>query len=448
MSDEKELEARLRGYLARGAARPAPSELEARLLKQIPAAPGRWLPQLLAAAAVVLLVVGVGFAFQNLRAQRTVRPAGGGVVSPGITPTPSATVGSTPAVGPTASSGAGGTLGLSSIHMVSANVGWATGDTDNHVNGPNAGVFRTVDGGIHWQTVTPRDQQWVDIVASSTQPQASYQTTAHFLDGERAWVAGIITTTTDSTVTVFSTSDGGAHWQAGASFRAIQSAGAYLDFVDNSHGWLLLEVHQAMQIDRVAIYATADGSHWRLLTDNTACNIDGLTFNSDSAGWTSSACAETGPSVATTHDGGRTWHAQPLPFPPPSVESCGCDSFAPIFLSASIGVIPTNGPIMFMTSDAGRNWSLRRLPARAAFQDFEMPLTAGRVDPETGTVYSTSDGAHSWNPVSTIPNVTNVPQLDFVDQSTGFALRGPGKSPLLKTIDGGHTWHEIQPTYS
>src|SRR5207245_11143754 len=116
----------------------------------------------------------------------------------------------------------------------------ATVHTGNHRTGPSARFFRTVDRAIHPQTVTPRDQQWVDIVASSTQPQASYQTTAHFLDGERAWVAGIITTTTDSTVTVFSTSDGGAHWQAGASFRAIQSAGAYLDFVDNSHRWLLL----------------------------------------------------------------------------------------------------------------------------------------------------------------------------------------------------------------
>lgn len=444
MPDQEDLETRLRSYLARGAARPAPSDLEQRILAERPVSRTRWVPQVLAAAALLLFAIGLGIALRNARSQPAVLP----VVSPSVKPSLSATA--SPNATPTP-----GFLALSSIHMTTATTGWATGDTDNRVNGPNSGVFRTTDGGTHWNAVTPNNQQWIDIFSEapgpsanlSPRPKISFEISTFFLDADRVWVAGIVRTTTDSTVTVFSTSDGGAHWQAGIPFRAMQSAGTLLDFIDNRHGWLLLGIHEGMQQERAALYQTTDGSHWSLVTQTSlGCFVNGLTFIDASTGWMGLSCDETGPALQITHDAGRTWQRQSLPFPPPSVESCGCDSFAPVLLSARDGFIPTNGPIMFVTSDAGRTWSLRRLPARAAYQDFVDAAHGWAVDQQTGTVYSTSDGGRSWNPVSTIPNTTNVPILDFVDKSTGYLLRGPGKSPLLKTTDGGRTWTEIQIT--
>ncbi len=103
--------------------------------------------------------------------------------------------------------------------------------------------------------------------------------------------------------------------------------------------------------------------------------------------------------------------------------------------------------VLYVTHDAGASWTPKALPTATAAQvDFVSPSLGWVVDSVSGTVYVTSDGGSHWTPISAIPVVTNVPQLDFVDQTTGYALRGPGKNPLLKTIDGGHTWKEIQIT--
>jgi photosystem II stability/assembly factor-like uncharacterized protein len=103
--------------------------------------------------------------------------------------------------------------------------------------------------------------------------------------------------------------------------------------------------------------------------------------------------------------------------------------------------------VVYVTHDGGGSWSAKSVPPDSAGGlDFVNANIGWVVDYASGTVYFTGDGGSHWTAISAIAAATNVPQLDFVDQVAGYALRGPGKSPLLKTTDGGHTWQEIQPS--
>jgi len=438
MSDEKDLEARLRGYLARGAGQPAHEDLKTRVLATAYGGRGRWVPQVLAAAAVVLLAVGVGFAFQKLRAQRAVGPIGGGVVSPSATTQPSAS--STPTPTPSASASATGALGLSSIRMTSATAGWATGDRDNGVYGPTSAVYHTEDSGNHWR---------------QTSPAGAIVINAFFLNATSAWFV-------DASGQLYRTQDGGKTWRA---LPRVLVNPYDLDFIDGSHGWSIVGLGAAAGSEGVEIYRTSDGgTTWQQVSVTMGpdgqsspgslpfgCNKGALGFLNASVGWAPGECAGGKPFFYVTRDGGKTWQQVNLPLPADVASGCDCTTAAPVFTSARDGSFLLTGPasVVYVTHDGGGSWSAKSVPtASAAGLDFVNANSGWVVDSPSGTVYFTADGGSRWSPISAIAVVTNVAQLDSVGQTTGFAIRGPGKAPLLKTKDGGHTWQEIEPTYS
>jgi len=61
------------------------------------------------------------------------------------------------------------------------------------------------------------------------------------------------------------------------------------------------------------------------------------------------------------------------------------------------------------------------------------------------TLFVTSDGGQHWAKLTASANFKQVTQLDFVSESTGWAInnQGSGSSILLKTMDGGQTWTKI-----
>jgi photosystem II stability/assembly factor-like uncharacterized protein len=438
MSDEKDLETRLRGYLARGAGQPAPEGLKSRVLATASRQRSHWVPQVLAAVAVVVLAIGVGFAFQSLRAHRAVGPIGGGVVSPSATTEPSASSTPTPAVTPSASASGSGALGLSSIRMTSATAGWATGDRDNGVYGPTSAVYRTEDSGNHWR---------------QSSPAGAIVLNAFFLNATSAWFV-------DASRQLYRTQDGGKTWRA---LPHVLVNPYDLDFIDSSHGWSIVGLGAAAGSEGVEIYRTSDGgTTWQLVSVTIGpngqsspgslpfgCNKAALGFLNASVGWAPGECAGGKPFFYVTRDGGKTWRQVNLPLPAAIASGCNCNTSAPMFTSTRDGSFLLTGQaaVVYVTHDSGGSWSARSVPAASAGGlDFVNGNTGWVVDYAGGTVYFTSDGGSRWTAISTIPAATNVPQLDFVDQATGYALRGPGKPPLLKTTDGGHTWQEIQPS--
>lgn len=350
-------------------------------------------------------------------------------------------------------------LHLSSITMITPAVGWATAGNV---------VFRTSDGGHFWQDVTPR---------GALRPA---ELATFFRSGSRAWIA--ISRGTDELslrVTVFRTADAGLHWHAA---RLAQRGGVEgvqrLAFADNSHGWLLLsEGVGAGQNPYVLVHTRDGGAHWFPVARSNApapavfpgCDCTtAITFRNAINGFS------TGTQFAypykdwlyQTHDSGHAWRRLNLPLPRGYIATY---TDAPRFFGQGRGVLlaqihantSTARFRLYQTDNGGNSWTGTSIvPGSRSTAGF----TESFVDQRHGWVtdgsllYLTFDGGAHW--AASQPAVpafarafwTNgatagLTAIDFVNQSTGFALNQDAmfhKRPyILQTTDGGRTWRAV-----
>lgn len=102
--------------------------------------------------------------------------------------------------------------------------------------------------------------------------------------------------------------------------------------------------------------------------------------------------------IATSSDGGASWHSQLIPGP---AQYWSVDLIDPTHWRA------TNGRVLLASNDAGRRWRSKTLP-----------------EPVTG-------------PAGTLPS------LDFISPTFGWALPGANGGPFWWTSDGGATWKPV-----
>jgi photosystem II stability/assembly factor-like uncharacterized protein len=340
--------------------------------------------------------------------------------------------------------------------MVSASTGWSW---VNH-----AELWRTTDGGAHWTNVSP---------PSLPDRPSSYTGDAYLLDATHAWVAESSQGAAAGAgpyVTTFRTTDGGKTWHQGAS---IGGQSPKLFFIDQNHGWLLLPT----QGTSASLYSTDDaGLHWNFTSSvpstepPTSFGPAAITFSSLTTGWIS------GGSLMVTHDGGVTWHVQPLPVTI-STESY---LFSPTFFDPQHGIayfdpkpagcsscssVVLDRVLLLVTSDGGSTWVARSMPGEAPLQVAVDFVDANHGWVIAGTIgdwvavpsvplplYRTDDGGLTWVRVPTSvlwrdpeANLETIDIFDFVDQNNGFAVRRRGQvandyTQWLKTTDGGRTW--------
>ena len=348
--------------------------------------------------------------------------------------------------------------------MVSASTGWSWVEHEE--------LWRTIDGGAHWTNVSPPSLSGRLTPHTDTSPPTRAATgPVYLLDATHAWVAESSPGAAGGAgpyVTTFRTIDGGKTWHEGAS---IGGQSPELFFIDQNHGWLLLPT----QGNSASLYSSDDaGLHWNF-TSSTPCTVrptsvgpSTIIFTSLTTGWIS------GGNLMVTHDGGVTWHVQPLPV----TLSTGSYVGSPTFFDPQRGITwfdpqPTGpsccprerpDPVrLLVTSDGGSTWVARSLPGEAPLQlalnfvDANHGWAIGGTVAEWDAVpsvplplYRTNDGGLTWVHVPTnvlwrYPKASAIDMLDFVDQNTGFAVRRRGEVPndytqLLKTTDGGRTW--------
>ena len=437
MSKPDDFDPRLKAYLHRAASTPPAARLEERIIGAGPRRKVGWAFQVAAAAAVFVLAIGLGIFVQRARHSVGVGPTPTPVASPITKPTPSPT--------PT-SSGNRAFLPPDSMHMISATTGWAAGSGTNQ-------ILRTVDGGSHWDDVTPTSARvgtWI----------------TYFLDATNAWLASSVqpgSGSPDFSVAIYRTADGGRNWQHLGQVAADQGWPASMDFVDRTHGWLFMRLGGAAGSDGAAFYGTVDGgSTWSKLSEADTsgspghlplrCSKSAPVFLNGATGWMPGGCnAGGGPFFYVTHDGGRTWNDAAIALPAGFSGNCICsivslrfsDSRTGVFVLTdySSGSLPQS--VIYVTSDAGSSW--RPGPALPA-QTYEVHFIDGTHGwtingKANNSILNTADGGKHWSTVGTIPSTQGVMDLQFVNETVGWAMGSePTGNTLIKTADGGRTW--------
>ena len=453
MNNRPDLESRLRAYLSSGARTQAPSGMEGRIAARVLGRRYSWAFQLLAAAAVLVLAIGLGVGVSKLRQSNAAlkvspRP------TPIVTPTASVSPTATPSASPTPEPSVGPypLMAPTTFTMVSVSTGWAAGSGTDR-------ILRTSDGGADWNDVTPRGARLGNW-------------TTFFLDANNAWLASSLqpgSPTSDFSVEIYRTSDGGRNWsRTGTSVAGWGFPGA-IDFVDRQHGWLLMKQDGTLQTpgsDMLAIYGTADGgASWSKLSETDtsglaghlplACSKTNLVFVSATTGWIQGGCgAGGGYFLYVTRDGGRNWAGVSLRIPQQGTSTCDCSIESLRFWDSQHGALVLNGAyqdargyaqnFLYTTTDGGRSWQLGPLLPGNAFSVFFLDATHGwTLDAKANTILFSGDGGQHWSIAGTIPSNSNgvVRDFQFVTAQVGWVLGADSRGlPILKTVDGGQTW--------
>jgi photosystem II stability/assembly factor-like uncharacterized protein len=340
------------------------------------------------------------------------------------------------------------TVAITSLHMIDATTGWALA---------GKAVLRTTDGGNHWKDVTPAGHLLAPGSATD------------FLTASMAWIA---TPQADKTTTqLFHTSDGGQTWKQ----STIQTGFVrQMTFIDAQHGWLLSGKENAAGVpaEAVSVFQTTDGGNtWQsvsaaLFSDATppghlpyGGQKSGIRFVNASTGWvTGTVMLNNLAWLYVTHDGGSTWHQQTLPLPP-DVPPAQLLIQPPTFFSVTDGLLPVRfadlltsrgiATVIYVTHDGGTTWRSTMAVSASMSTSHFLDMQHGWLTDGTN-LFVTSDGGQHWAKLTPSANFKRVTILDFVSQSTGWAIsnQGDGSSFLLKTTDGGQTWTQITPVIS
>jgi photosystem II stability/assembly factor-like uncharacterized protein len=350
---------------------------------------------------------------------------------------------------------------LSTIHMTTALVGWATNQKD---------VLHTADGGRTWLKATP----------SFPRGHTGYSTdflSLDVVDARTAWLAAPngLGSNGRTGVSLFHTTNAGRTWRR---FPALP-VGAFdnlgdLQFVDRAHGWLVVVRDVGMSQLHFDIYRTVNGGvRWqRVLSDKRnglnstsgglpSCDCgQSFTYVSRTAGWAAGCYCGLVPTrqlFYRTLDGGRYWRPYRLPLPLAHRGSTiGTD--APRFFTRSVAVLPVTllrirSGMSFLfdayhTNNGGRTWHGTTPIKVSSYLDHVQ-----FVDPSHGFVLDgrrlirTSDGGRHWQSLPTSLSGFNGSEPDFVSPTVGFATKPIGTSNrtrLLRTTDGGRTWKSVQ----
>jgi photosystem II stability/assembly factor-like uncharacterized protein len=356
-----------------------------------------------------------------------------------------------------------GSGGLDSVTMTDAEHVW--------ISGPRR-LWVTSDGGASWVRRTVHNDLYLGPMATTT------------VDGSRGWAGG-------SGGRVWRTVDGGATWRA----QATGLAGDYLVYrlasTDAAHAWALAYRFSA-QGPRSVLIATSDGgATWRRLEarsgelatslyvkDEDDFWLIGLQFDDPlelllaplvgapvrlrhtvdgGATWTTMIVDSTSPPMAlagsgdalcavgmgafTSADGGLTWQPR-----------SGGDSY--LFVAAQavsatdVWAVDEAGALLH--SADGARWVEQDAPARwdqslrgVSFSDAQhgWVVGAGGTAGDAPLILRTLDGGGTWHE-QTPPLPAALAGVDFVDAKHGwvFAGNGPSSNMLARTTDGGVTW--------
>jgi photosystem II stability/assembly factor-like uncharacterized protein len=310
---------------------------------------------------------------------------------------------------------------LVAYDFLTASAGWALVE-EATTAAPRFWVFRTTDAAKHWQ------RQLTATASSVTAGPLKIQ----FFDRNTGFAA------LGGTGAVYRTRDAGLHWTA-LTMPAFSYSSLF--FSDGMHGWVLGTVPSPdPRAFDSRLFSTADGGdHWDSLPPPPAWQFAGkggvgtFTFRSPNEGWIGGATPDRA-TVYSTVDGGMTW--QPHSVPVTSTGKGGVpDGAALPLLETDVYVLPGSGvlavtldlnasPIGLTSFDGGATW--RRVsppPGETAYSDFIFQDTFHWWAMRYGTLFKSADAGQTWKQASL--------QLDEWDY-------------VLQVVDAKHAWAQLR----
>jgi len=191
----------------------------------------------------------------------------------------------------------------------------------------------------------------------------------------------------------------------------------------------------------VVVRSEDGGDNWSYTTLSANSYIFDITFTDDKNGYIA-GCANGGSAAAIwqTSNGGDNWTRQ--------VFSTSWGFYGVDFPSSDIGyACGWNGRI-YKTSNGGDNWGLLSSGTSNVFRylDFPDPLNGyaicGSNYNNSNMVYKTTNGT-SWSQVKNFGSTMIIGGVHFFDADTGIIVGKDTAEAVLKTYDGGETWHNV-----
>ncbi|HZV49709.1 MAG TPA: hypothetical protein VFD49_08075 [Candidatus Dormibacteraeota bacterium] len=327
---------------------------------------------------------------------------------------------------------------LTGADWISAREGWIV-LTDPGV--PESVLFATSDGGAHWrrQLTAPGP-----LAVQFLGPKLGFATEQ---PGQEGGAPRLLQTT-----------DGGGHWRE-LNLPGPGDAGAPV-FVDAERGWLLAGTGPGV----VVLYRTLDGGRdWEALppvgdpgrAGPGPAAATSLWFRDASNGWLGGVAGDGSAVVYVTRDGGRSWRGTPLP-EPVTGPGGGHDLqvLIPSLSRTGVGALPvldasSRSAEVYLSTDGGETW---RNP---------VPAPGGAapvfVDGRDGWLldgrraWTSSDSGRSWRARTPAPAGWQFDGFLPVSASVALARLVPagavvdetGPWRLVRTVDGGRSWHQI-----
>ncbi len=277
-----------------------------------------------------------------------------------------------------------------------------------------------------------------------------------FQDTSKGWV--IATTFTDVERTaLFRTTNGGITWTT----YTIPFNGGYMQFLNDTNGFVLAGDPIGMQKHPVSLYQTSDGgATWTLkfahdpnLPTNglpVSGHKNGMTFRDTTTGWIGGDVPTNGlVYLYKTTNSGVTWSQQALALPA-GYEFALTTTTAPKFFGTNDAVLPVSmitdtgmDLFIYVSHNGGATWARSSAFVHQGNNPDFISINNGFTWDSTGLFHFTNNAGTSWSNIT--PNVNfgdSIRDMDFVSTTTGWVLDADlnGNSALYRTADGGATW--------